>query len=85
MKLKIPLAAPIFLNLAVARFCRVLGTMLQNGVPILRSLEISAVGGGQPRAGRRPSTKASENISAGQSLAKPLAASRAIFRRRSSR
>ena len=28
-------------GLAVARFCRVLGTLLHNGVPILRSLEIS--------------------------------------------
>ncbi len=26
----------------MARFCRVLGTLLHNGVPILRSLEISS-------------------------------------------
>jgi type II secretory pathway component PulF len=73
-KLRIPLAAPIFLNLAVARFCRVLGTMLQNGVPILRSLEISAAAAGN-RVLAQAVTRASENISAGQSLAKPLAAS----------
>jgi len=74
MKLKIPLAAPIFLNLAVARFCRVLGTMLQNGVPILRSLEISASAAGN-RVLADAVGEASENISAGQSLAQPLAAS----------
>ena len=73
-KLKMPLAAPIFLNLAVARFCRVLGTMLHNGVPILRSLEISGAAAGN-RVLAEAVMKASENISAGQSLAKPLAAS----------
>ena len=40
--LKVPGAGSIFLNLAVARFCRVLGTLLKNGVPILKSLEISS-------------------------------------------
>ena len=73
-KLRLPLAAPIFLHLAVARFCRVLGTMLHNGVPILRSLEISASAAGN-RVLAEAVVKASENISAGQSLAKPLAAS----------
>ncbi len=72
-KLKIPLIAPIVLNFSVARFCRVLGTMLHNGVPILRSLEISAAATGN-RVLAAAVGRASENISAGQSLAKPLAA-----------
>ncbi|MBN8627044.1 MAG: type II secretion system F family protein [Planctomycetes bacterium] len=72
-KLKIPMVAPIFLNFSVARFCRVLGTMLHNGVPILRSLEISASATGN-RVLAAAVNRASENISAGQSLAKPLAA-----------
>jgi general secretion pathway protein F/type IV pilus assembly protein PilC len=42
IKLKIPMAGKIFLNLAVSRFCRILGTLLRNGVPILKSLEISS-------------------------------------------
>src|SRR5690606_11900022 len=42
VQLKIPLAGPIFLSLAVSRFCRILGTLLKNGVPILKSLEISS-------------------------------------------
>ena len=41
IKLKLPVAGPIFLSFAVARFCRVLGTLLHNGVPILKALEIS--------------------------------------------
>ena len=37
IKIHVPLAGAIFLSLAVARFCRVLGTLLHNGVPILRA------------------------------------------------
>jgi type II secretory pathway component PulF len=74
MKLKVPLAGKIFQNLAVARFCRVLGTLLHNGVPILRSLEISSSAAGNRILGTAI-TNAAENISAGQSLAQPLAAS----------
>ncbi|MCA9118894.1 MAG: type II secretion system F family protein [Planctomycetaceae bacterium] len=73
-KLKIPLLGSIFQNLAVARFCRVLGTMLRNGVPILKSLEVS-----RDAAGNRVLSEAigaaSENISSGQTLAAPLASS----------
>ncbi len=72
--IKLPGAGKILLSLSVARFCRVLGTLLKNGVPILKALDISA-----DAAGNRVLTgaiqKATENISAGQSLAKPLAAS----------
>ncbi len=74
MKLKVPLAGNIFQNLAVARFCRVLGTLLHNGVPILRSLEIASSAAGN-RILAAAITSAAENISAGQSLAKPLAVS----------
>ena len=74
VRLKLPLVGPIFLSLAVARFCRVLGTLLRNGVPILRSLESSSEATGN-RVLAEAVRKASENISAGQPLAKPLAAS----------
>jgi type II secretory pathway component PulF len=72
--LRLPLVGPIFLNLAVARFCRVLGTLLRNGVPILRALGISS----DATANRVLSEAihdASESISAGQPLAKPLGSS----------
>ena len=71
-KLKIPVAGRIFLDLAVARFCRVLGTLLKNGVPILKSLEISSDSTGN-RLLAEAIREAAENISAGQSLAAPLA------------
>ncbi|MBI3463038.1 MAG: type II secretion system F family protein [Planctomycetes bacterium] len=73
LKLRVPLAGTIFLNMAVARFCRVLGTLLKNGVPILRSLQISndATGNRVLSAAIRD---ASENISSGEALASPLAA-----------
>ncbi len=73
-KMKIPLFGKIFLNLAVARFCRVLGTLLGNGVPILKSLEISSRAAGN-RILAESILKASENVTAGEKLATPLAAS----------
>lgn len=73
-KIKFPLFGTIFLNLAVARFCRVLGTLLSNGVPILRSLEISRDAAGN-KILSSSIQKASENITAGEKLATPLAAS----------
>jgi type II secretory pathway component PulF len=62
------------LYLAVARFCRVLGTLLRNGVPILRSLEIASAAAAN-RVLAAAIRDATENISAGESLAKPLAES----------
>jgi general secretion pathway protein F/type IV pilus assembly protein PilC len=70
-KLHMPVAGRIFLNFSVARFCRVLGTLLKNGVPILRSLEISSDAAGN-RILTTAINKASENITAGESLATPL-------------
>jgi len=71
IKLKIPVLGPILMNLAVARFCRVLGTLLSNGVPILKSLEISRTATGN-RLLSRSISDASENIRAGDTLASPL-------------
>jgi type II secretory pathway component PulF len=73
-KIKVPLFGPIILSLAVARFCRVLGTMLKNGVPILRALEISSEAAGN-RVLATAIDDASENISSGESLAAPLSQS----------
>ncbi len=74
VKIKLPLVGTVFLSLAVARFCRVLGTLLRNGVPIVRSLEISADATAN-RVLANSIHEASENISAGQSLAGPLGSS----------
>ncbi len=70
-RIRAPLFGPILLSLAVARFCRVLGTLLHNGVPILRSLEISRTSSGNQILAQAIAT-ATENISAGHSLAEPL-------------
>ncbi|QDT63624.1 type II secretion system F family protein [Calycomorphotria hydatis] len=65
---------PIVKSLAISRFCRILGTLLSNGVPILRSLQIA-----KDATGNRVLTKAigdaSESVSAGKSLAGPLSVS----------
>src|SRR4029078_1386308 len=75
VKLKIPVASKIYLSLAVSRFCRVLGTLLGGGVPIVRSLDISADSTGN-KVLSTAVREAAENISAGQSLATPLKESR---------
>ena len=74
LKIKVPLAGSIFSSFAVARFCRVLGTLLKNGVPILKALEISREAAGN-RVLAEAIAGATENISSGQSLARPLGAS----------
>lgn len=61
----------IFRSLAVSRFCRVLGTMLANGVPMLRSLEIAKNATGNVVLGDAIA-KAAEDVTEGKSLAQPL-------------
>jgi type II secretory pathway component PulF len=73
-KIRMPIFGNIFLSLAVARFCRVLGTLLTNGVPILKSLEISRAAAGNRVLGLAV-VEASEQVQAGKKLAQPLAAS----------
>ena len=71
IKIKVPMMGKIFLDLAVARFCRVLGTLLKNGVPILTALDISRDATGN-RVLSAAIAKASENITSGESLSRPL-------------
>ncbi len=71
-KLKIPIIGPILLESAVSRFCRVFGTLLENGVPILRALEISSGSTGNVILSDAIA-KSAENVSSGESLSKPLA------------
>ncbi len=71
IKIKTPLLGPVFLNLAVARFTRVLGTLLNNGVTLLRALEIS-----RHAAANRILSEAIEGaideVTSGERLFKPL-------------
>lgn len=72
-KLKLPIFGPIFLNSAVSRFCRVLGTLLHNGVSLLKALEIASDSAGN-RVLSAALRRSAENVSSGETLAKPLAA-----------
>ena len=74
IKLKIPGLGRILQNLAVARFCRMLGTLLKNGVPILQSLRIAKDASGNVILSEAIGN-AADNVSSGQSLAVPLRAS----------
>jgi general secretion pathway protein F len=71
IKIRLPLFGPVFLSLALSRFTRILGTMLQNGIPILRSLAIAKDSTGN-RVLALAIEKSAENITAGQKLAEPL-------------
>jgi type II secretory pathway component PulF len=72
-KLKIPVVGKIFHDTAVARFCRVLGTLLRNGVPILTALRISSESTGNQLL-QQAVLESVETISSGDSLSRPLAA-----------
>jgi general secretion pathway protein F/type IV pilus assembly protein PilC len=65
---------PVIQSLAISRFCRILGTLLANGVPILRALRISKDATGN-RLLSNAIAAGSENIATGASLTEPLAAS----------
>ena len=62
-------------SLAIARFCRVLGTLLSNGVPVLNSLRI-AKDATANRVLSEAIDKAAENVSTGRTIARPLGASK---------
>jgi general secretion pathway protein F/type IV pilus assembly protein PilC len=74
IKLKAPGLGAIVQNLAVARFCRMLGTLLGNGVPMLQSLGIAKDASGNQVLSAAIG-QAAENVSGGKSLAVPLKAS----------
>lgn len=73
-KLKVPQAGSIYCNLAVSRFCRILGTLLSGGVPIVRALTISADSTGN-RVLTSAINDAAENLTSGEPLANPLKSS----------
>ncbi len=70
-KLKLPVLGPVAQGSAVAKLCRVLGTLLQNGVPILRALEISSRSTGNALM-QDAVEKAVDSVSSGEPLSKPL-------------
>lgn len=73
LRLTLPLVGKLNRAVSMARFCRILGTMLHNGVPILRALDISkgATGSETLEAGIE---EAAASVRAGEALAEPLRA-----------
>ena len=72
-RFKVPVVGSALRMVAITRFCRILGTMLANGVPLLQALSISKDSTGSPMLSERVAM-AAENVRAGRPLTEPLAA-----------
>ncbi len=66
-KLRIPVMGRILTMVAICRFCRILGTLLGNGVTILQALKISKDSAGN-RVLAEAIEQAAENVQRGESL-----------------
>jgi type II secretory pathway component PulF len=73
-QLAIPILGRLFRTVGIARFCRILGTMLHNGVPILQALAISKDATGNPVLAGHVEA-AADSVRHGEPLAEPLKAS----------
>ena len=69
--LQLPGVGSIIRSLAISRFCRLLGTLLANGVPLIRSLRIAKTAAGNAVL-TETIDQAAKSVSAGGTLAKPL-------------
>jgi len=74
-RLRIPVFGRAARLVSITRFCRVLGMMLKNGVPVLQALGISKDATGSAVLSDHIA-EAAENVRAGETLAEPLKASR---------
>ncbi|HUF57699.1 MAG TPA: type II secretion system F family protein [Thermohalobaculum sp.] len=74
LRLATPLLGELTRRLETARFCRTLGALLQNGVPILQGLEVAAGTIGNP-AIAEAARQAAGPLARGEGLARPLGAS----------
>lgn len=74
LKNSAPVVGRLIRNLAVARFCQLLGAMLDNGVPLLPSLAIARDGASNPLL-KAAIEQAAESARAGHTLTPPLEAS----------
>jgi type IV pilus assembly protein PilC len=72
--LKLPAFGDLLRKVAVARFCRTLGTMISSGVPILDALEICSKSAGNWVV-EKAIMKTRDSISEGRTIAEPLAES----------
>ncbi|MBM3994697.1 MAG: type II secretion system F family protein [Planctomycetes bacterium] len=72
MRLRLPVIGTIYLNFALSRFTRILGTLLKNGIPILQSLKIAKDSTGN-KVLSAAIADAAEHVTAGKKIAQPLA------------
>ncbi len=70
--LKTPVFGPLLRKIAVARFCRTLGTLMSSGVAILESLEITARTSGNAVI-EEAILQVRKEVEEGKTLAEPLA------------
>lgn len=70
-RLRVPVVGTALRLLAITRFCRILGTLLANGVPLLQALAISRGATGSRLLGERISD-AMESVRGGKPLTEPL-------------
>ena len=71
ISLKMPVFGDLLTKVAVARFCRTLGTMISSGVPILEALDICGRTAGN-KVIEIAIGKVRESISEGRSISEPL-------------
>ena len=69
--LKSPVFGDLLTRVAVARFCRTMGTMISSGVPILEALEICGRTAGN-KVIERAVMKVRDSIAEGRTIAEPL-------------
>jgi type IV pilus assembly protein PilC len=74
LKLVLPLLGPLFRKLAISRFARTLGTLMNNGVPILQALTIVKETAGNEVIAKLIST-VHDNVKQGDPMAPTLKAS----------
>lgn len=70
----VPVIGPLTRSLAVARFCRVLGTMLANSIPMIAAMQIARDAAGNVLM-EEAIDRATEAVRQGEPLAPPLSAS----------
>jgi len=73
-QLKIPALGPLLRSLAVGRFTRILGTLLENGIPMLQAMQIARDAAGNLLLAEAIDRSA-EAVRAGETLAQPLQSS----------
>lgn len=70
-RISLPKIGEISRSLAIVRFCRVLGTLLNNGIPILNALRIAKDSCGNLVLSRAIA-RAADSVTSGDSLTEPL-------------